>query len=68
MDAPAYVEALRSKDTAFSVGEPPTGGFDFTFSRAIYADGKPLGVVIVGAEMAQLERDWVGVSEGYTQT
>ena len=62
-DAPAYVEALRSKDTAFSVGEPPTGGFDFTFSRAIYADGKPLGVVIVGAEMAQLERDWVNVSE-----
>ena len=42
---PFFVEPLRSKDTVFNVTANPQGAYEFTYSRAVVADGRTLGVV-----------------------
>ncbi len=61
--SPQYVEALRSRETVFTVTERETGGFDFTFARAIHSDGKAVGVILVAAELAKFERGWAGFAD-----
>ncbi|MDO5646905.1 ATP-binding protein [Paracoccus sp. (in: a-proteobacteria)] len=61
--SPYYVDALRSRDTVFTVSEQQSGAFDFTYSRAVVADGRTLGVIVVGAELTRLERSWAGISD-----
>ncbi|WP_112873551.1 sensor histidine kinase [Paracoccus endophyticus] len=61
--APFYVEALRTNDTVFTVSPSSTGGFDFTYSRAVVSDGRSLGVIVVGADLVRLERSWAGISD-----
>ncbi|MCQ0970721.1 ATP-binding protein [Paracoccus sp. TK19116] len=61
--APYFVEALRSRDTVFTVAEVASGAYEFTYSRAIVADGKTLGVIAVGADLTRLERSWAGISD-----
>ncbi len=61
--APFFVEALRSRDTMFTVTPRESGSYEFNHSRAIIADGKTLGVIVVGADLTQLERSWAGISE-----
>lgn len=61
--APFYVDTLRSNDTVFSVGPNETGGFEFTYSRAVVADGRALGVIVVGADLSRLERSWASISD-----
>lgn len=58
-----FVDALRSRDTVFSVTPLAAGGFDFTYSRVIMAEGRTLGVIVVGADLARLERSWAGISD-----
>ncbi len=57
---PAFIEAQRRSDTAFSVTEPETGGFSFVFSRAVYADSRRVGVIMVSADLSRFERAWAG--------
>lgn len=61
--APFYVEALRTNDTVFTVSPGTTGGFDFTYSRAVISDGRAVGVIVVGADLSRLERSWSGISD-----
>ena len=61
--APYYVDALRSSDTVFTVSRAPTGAFEFAYSRAVVADGRTLGVIVVGADLSRLERSWAGISD-----
>ena len=60
---PYFVEALRSRDTVFTVSQNDAGGNEFTYSRAVVADGKALGVIVVGADLMRLERSWAGISD-----
>ncbi|WP_232844972.1 sensor histidine kinase [Paracoccus onubensis] len=58
-----YVDALRSRDTVFTVSNENAAGYEFTYSRAVVAEGKTLGVIVVGAELTQIERSWAGISD-----
>lgn len=68
VQAPFFVEALRSKDTVFTVSISPQGGYDFNYSRAIVSEGRTLGVIVVGADLSRLVRSWAGISDAITVT
>jgi two-component system C4-dicarboxylate transport sensor histidine kinase DctB len=61
--APFYVEALRANDTVFTAAPRETGGYDFTYSRAVIADGRPAGVIAVAVDLMKYERAWAGFQE-----
>ena len=65
---PFFVEALRSKDTVFTVSPSPQGAYEFAYSRAVVADGRTLGVVVVGADLTRLVRSWAGISDAIAVT
>ncbi|WP_370454611.1 ATP-binding protein [Paracoccus sp. M683] len=60
---PYFVDALRSRDTVFTVSQNDAGGNEFTYSRAVVADGKAVGVIVVAADLTRLERSWAGISD-----
>ena len=60
---PAFIEAVRSKDTVFTATEGKTGAYDFTYSRAVLSDNKLAGVIIVGAELSKFERVLSGIAD-----
>jgi two-component system, NtrC family, C4-dicarboxylate transport sensor histidine kinase DctB len=66
--APYFVEALRSRDTVFSVSEQASGAYEFSYSRAVVAEGRTLGVIVVGADLTRLERSWAGISDAVAVT
>lgn len=66
--APFYVDALRSSETVFTVSNGGSGGYEFTYSRAVIAEGRTLGVIVVGADLSRLERSWAGISEAAAVT
>lgn len=66
--SPFYVEALRSRETVFTVANQGSGGYEFTYSRAVVSDGKTLGVIVVGADLSRLERSWAGISDAVAVT
>lgn len=65
---PFFVEALRSKDTVFTVSSSPQGAYEFTYSRTVVSDGRTLGVVVVGADLSRLVRSWAGISDAIAVT
>ncbi|UFM65207.1 sensor histidine kinase [Paracoccus sp. MA] len=65
---PFFVEALRSKDTVFTVSPSPQGAYEFTYSRTVVSDGRTLGVVVVGADLFRLVRSWAGISDAIAVT
>ncbi|QAR29128.1 sensor histidine kinase [Paracoccus denitrificans] len=65
---PFFVEALRSKDTVFTVSPSPQGVYEFTYSRTVVSDGRTLGVVVVGADLTRLVRSWAGISDAIAVT
>ncbi|WP_372800187.1 sensor histidine kinase [Paracoccus seriniphilus] len=65
---PYFVEALRSRDTVFTVSTTESGAYEFNHSRAIIADGKTLGVIVVGADLTRLERSWAGIADAVVVT
>ncbi|MFN3643403.1 MAG: ATP-binding protein [Gemmobacter sp.] len=60
---PYFVEAQRSRDTVFSAWRREAGGFGFTFSRSITAEGRPIGVIMVEVDMLKYERAWAGFAD-----
>ena len=62
-NAQFFVDALRARETIFTASPRETGGTEFVYSRAMVADGKAVGVVVVEADLAALERSWAGISE-----
>ncbi len=64
----AFVDAQRLKDTVFSASQTETNSFDFTYSRAIRADGKVLGVVAVTVDLMKFERAWAGLQDAVLVT
>ena len=66
--APYFVEALRSSETVFSVANQGTGAYEFAYSRAVVADGRTLGVIVVSADLTRLERSWASISDAVAVT
>lgn len=60
---PYFVDALRSKETVFSVSTSPEGAYQFVYSRAVLSEGSVVGVIVVGAELAKFERSWASISD-----
>ncbi len=66
--APSFVDAQRAKDTIFTAVKREAGGFDFTYSRALRADGKVLGVIVVSVDLMKYERAWAGLQDAVLVT
>jgi two-component system, NtrC family, C4-dicarboxylate transport sensor histidine kinase DctB len=58
-----FVDAQRSAETLFSAVKRDTGGYDFSYSRALRADGKVLGVIVVSVDLMKYERSWAGLQD-----
>ncbi|WP_347268638.1 ATP-binding protein [Paracoccus sp. (in: a-proteobacteria)] len=65
---PFFVEAMRSKDTVFTVSPTAQGGYEFAYARTVVADGRTLGVVVVEADLSRLVRSWAGISDAIAVT
>lgn len=58
-----FIDAQRSMDTVFSATRRDGGGYDFTYSRVVLADGRPLGVIVVSVDLMKYERAWAGLQD-----
>ena len=65
---PFFVEALRSRDTVFSVGPSVHGGYNFAYSRGVSSEGRTVGVIVVGADLSRIVRSWAGISDAVAVT
>lgn len=61
--SPFFVGALRSNDTVFHAVPRGGGAVDFTYARKIVADGRPLGVIVVAADLMKQERSWASLQD-----
>ncbi len=55
-----FVEAQRASDTVFTVARRESGGYEYTFARAVIADNRVIGVVAVEVDLLKYERAWAG--------
>lgn len=62
-DNDGFIQPQRGNETVFSVSPRLAGGYDFAFSRAIQSEGRTIGVIMVGVDLAQFERAWAGESD-----
>lgn len=58
-----YVAAARSMDTVFSASPRDSGGFEFTYSQEVFADGKSTGVIVVAVDLMKFERAWAALQD-----
>ncbi len=61
--APYYVDALRAKDTIFTLLQSETGRFEFVYSRRMESQGTLIGVILVAVDLHKYERAWAGISD-----
>ena len=62
-NSPPFVEAQRAKDTVFTSTKRDSGGYEFTFSRSILDNKKPVGVIVVEVDLMKFERAWAGFAD-----
>lgn len=67
-NAPYFVDSLRTRDTVFTAAPRDVGGTDFTYSRAVYFEGKVSGVVVVVVDLQKYERSWAGLTDAVLVT
>jgi len=65
---PYFVDAQRTKGTLFTSVKRETGGFDFSYSRAVIAESKTLGVIVVSVDLVKYERAWSGLQDAVLVT
>jgi two-component system C4-dicarboxylate transport sensor histidine kinase DctB len=63
-----FVDALRTPESIFTAQRRETGGYDFTYSRAVLAEGRPLGVIVVAVDLMKYERAWAGLQDAVLVT
>ncbi|NJS40035.1 MAG: sensor histidine kinase [Rhodobacteraceae bacterium] len=63
-----FVDAQRTKDTIFTAVKRDSGGFDFVYSRAVQADARTLGVIVVSVDLMKYERAWSGLQDAVLVT
>ena len=66
--SPYFVEAQRSGDTVFTSAPRETGGFEFSYSRVVSANGVVLGVIVVSVDLMKYERSWSGLQDAVLVT
>lgn len=66
--APQFVEAQRLKETVFAEAPRETGGFGFTYSRAVRSDNRVMGVIVVEVDLMKYERAWAGLQDAVLVT
>ncbi len=66
--APAFVDALRAQDSVFSVNQRASGGFEFTYSRALGQNNTVIGVIVVEVDLNKFERSWAGFQDAVVVT
>ncbi|MDO5606426.1 MAG: ATP-binding protein [Paracoccus sp. (in: a-proteobacteria)] len=68
VSAPYFVDAMRARDTVFTVAESQHGGYEFVYSRAIADSSGTLGVIVVGTDLRRLEQSWAGITDAVAVT
>jgi len=58
-----FIDAQRSAETVFSSSLRAGGGYDFTYSKGVTADGKSMGVIVVAVDLMKYERAWAGLQD-----
>ena len=58
-----FIEAQRVKETVFTASKRDAGGYDFTYSRAVTAENRVLGVIVVAVDLMKYERAWAGLQD-----
>lgn len=61
--APYFINAQRAKDTVFTVSERESGGYEFTYSRAVRSENQIVGVIVVGVDLSKFERSWSVIAD-----
>ncbi len=67
-DAAYFIEAQRSDDTVFTAERRQSSGYSFTFARAVLADNRVIGVVVVEVDLMKYERSWAGFTDAVLVT
>ncbi|MFY9240233.1 MAG: ATP-binding protein [Roseovarius sp.] len=65
---PYFIDAIRSRDTIFTLRQQDTGRYDFFYSRRIESQGVLAGVILVEVDLAKYERAWAGISDAVVVT
>lgn len=68
VSAPYFVDAMRARDTVFTVAPNDGGRFEFVYSRAIADSSGTLGVIVVSSDLTQLEQRWAGITDAVAVT
>lgn len=63
-----FVDAQRTRDTVFTATRGEAGGYGFTYSRAVRADNRLLGVIVVAVDLMKYERAWAGLQDAVLVT
>jgi two-component system C4-dicarboxylate transport sensor histidine kinase DctB len=63
VDARRLIDANGVNETIFAVQQRDTGGFGFSYARAIREGGQVIGVVTVEVDLAKYERAWSGLAD-----
>lgn len=58
-----FVDAQRSRETVFTAWRKESGGYGFTFSRALTAENRVRGVIVVDVDLMKYERAWAGFAD-----
>jgi len=61
--APFYAQAMQSAETVFSTTPREGGGYEFTYSQQVFAEGKSLGVIVVAVDLMKFERAWAALQD-----
>ena len=65
---PYFVAAQRTNETVFTAVQRDSGGYEFTYSRAVRTNGKVRGVIVVSVDLAKYERTWTGLQDAMVLT
>ncbi|MBZ8119072.1 sensor histidine kinase [Roseovarius sp. LXJ103] len=65
---PYFIDAIRSRDTIFTLRQQDTGRYDFFYSRRIESQGELAGVILVEVDLGKYERAWAGISDAVVVT
>ena len=63
-----FIDAQRAKDTIFTAVKRESGGYDFTYSRSVMNDSRPVGVIVVSVDLMKYERAWAGLQDAVLVT
>ncbi len=58
-----FIDAQRSAETVFSSSARSGGGYEFTYSKGVMADGRSIGVIVVAVDLMKYERAWAGLQD-----